>query len=58
MLWAGVFLGEAVTPGMLALCALILLGTSLATGMLRLPFVARSTRQNGDRPEGTSPFKR
>jgi drug/metabolite transporter (DMT)-like permease len=37
MLWAGLFLGEAVTPGMLAWCALILLGTSLATDMLRLP---------------------
>jgi len=41
MLWAGVFLGEAVTPGMLALCALILLGTSLATGLLQLPRPAR-----------------
>jgi drug/metabolite transporter (DMT)-like permease len=37
MLWASVFLGEAVTPGMLALCALILLGTGLATGVLRWP---------------------
>jgi len=37
MLFAGVFLGEAVTPGMLALCALILPGTSLATGLLQLP---------------------
>lgn len=37
MLWASVFLGEAVTPGMLALCAPILLGTGLATGVLRLP---------------------
>ena len=37
MLWASVFLGEAVTPGMLALGALILLGTGLATGVLRWP---------------------
>lgn len=37
MLWAGVFLGEAVTPGMLALCALILPSTGLATGLLQLP---------------------
>jgi drug/metabolite transporter (DMT)-like permease len=44
MLWAGVFLGEAVTPGMLALCALILLGTSLATGLLQLPATPRTTR--------------
>ena len=41
MLWAGLFLGEAATPGMLALCALILLGTGLATGVLRLPKPAR-----------------
>jgi drug/metabolite transporter (DMT)-like permease len=44
MLWAGVFLGEAVTPGTLALCVLILLGTSLATGLLQLP---RPTRGPG-----------
>jgi drug/metabolite transporter (DMT)-like permease len=44
MLWASVFLGEAVTPGMLALCAVILLGTSLATGMLQLPALLRRQR--------------
>ncbi len=44
MLWAGVFLGEAVTVGMLALCALILLGTSLATGVLGLPRRTRHAR--------------
>jgi drug/metabolite transporter (DMT)-like permease len=44
MLWAGVFLGEAVTPAMLALCALILLGTSLATGVLQLPNRSRRAR--------------
>ena len=37
MLWAGLFLGEAVSALMLALCALILLGTGLATGVLRMP---------------------
>ena len=37
MLWAGVFLGEAVTPAMLAVSALILLGTGLAVGVLRVP---------------------
>jgi len=37
MLWAGIFLGEAVTPTMLALGTLILLGTGLATGALQLP---------------------
>jgi drug/metabolite transporter (DMT)-like permease len=37
MLWAALFLEEAVTAGMLGLGALILLGTGLATGALRLP---------------------
>lgn len=41
MLWAGLFLDEAVTTGMLGLCALILLGTGLATGTLRLPLRGR-----------------
>ncbi len=44
MLWAGVFLGEPITPRMLALCAVILLGTSLATGMLQLPALLRRAR--------------
>jgi drug/metabolite transporter (DMT)-like permease len=44
MLWAALFLAEEVTPVMLALCALVLLGTSLATGMLRLPALAHRTR--------------
>jgi len=44
MLWAGMFLGEAVTPGMLVLCLVILLGTSLASGLLHLPTSARVTR--------------
>jgi hypothetical protein len=39
-----VFLDEAVTPTMLALCAVILLGTGLATGMVRLPRLQRSLR--------------
>ncbi len=41
MLWAGVFLGETVSVDMLALCAMILLGTGLATGGLRWPGRAR-----------------
>jgi drug/metabolite transporter (DMT)-like permease len=44
MLWAGLFLGEAVSPAMLASCALILLGTGLAAGALRLPARARLPR--------------
>lgn len=34
--WGRLVLGEAVTPAMLAGCATILLGTALATGLLRL----------------------
>ncbi len=37
MLWAGLFLGEAVSLGMLATTCMILLGTGLAAGLLRLP---------------------
>lgn len=37
MVWARVFLDEAITPGMLATTGLILLGTALATGLLRWP---------------------
>lgn len=40
MLWASLFLGEAVSLGMLATTCMILLGTGLATGLARLP-VAR-----------------
>jgi drug/metabolite transporter (DMT)-like permease len=35
--WGWLFLGEAPTAGMLAGCAVILLGTALATGLLRPP---------------------
>lgn len=37
VLWGGLFLGEAVTPPMFAGCGVILLGTALATGVLRFP---------------------
>ena len=37
MLWAGHSLGEAVTADMLGLGALVLLGTGMAPGALRLP---------------------
>lgn len=36
MLWGGLFLGEQVTPTMLAGCAVILAGTSLAAGLVKL----------------------
>lgn len=37
MLWGGIFLGERVTPTMLAGCAIILAGTALATGIVKRP---------------------
>jgi drug/metabolite transporter (DMT)-like permease len=37
MLWGVVFLGEPVTPGRLAGCAIILAGCSLILGLVRLP---------------------
>jgi drug/metabolite transporter (DMT)-like permease len=37
VLWGALFLGETVTGAMAAGCAVIVLGTALATGALRLP---------------------
>jgi drug/metabolite transporter (DMT)-like permease len=37
VLWGALFLGEAVTPAMGLGAAVILLGTALATGVLRWP---------------------
>ena len=37
LLWGALFLGEAVTLWMVAGCAVILLGTGLVTGVLKLP---------------------
>jgi hypothetical protein len=63
MLWAGLFLGEALTPAMLAACAVILLGTRLATGLLKLPFPERRAaeagkqgprKRNGDSPKAVA----
>jgi hypothetical protein len=34
--------GEAVTPNMLGGCAVILMGTGLATGVLKLPAMRRA----------------
>lgn len=41
VLWGALFLAEAVTPGMLAGCAVILVGTALVTGVVSLPLRAR-----------------
>ena len=43
MLWGALFLDERVTLTMLAGCAVILLGTALASGLLRRPAAAEST---------------
>lgn len=37
VLWGWLFLAEGLTPAMLLGCAVILLGTALATGLLKLP---------------------
>ena len=37
MLWGWLFMDETPTPTMLLGCAVILLGTALATGLLKLP---------------------
>jgi drug/metabolite transporter (DMT)-like permease len=37
VLWGAVFLHEPITGAMVIGCAIILLGTSLATGLLKLP---------------------
>jgi drug/metabolite transporter (DMT)-like permease len=42
LLWGWVFLGEWPSAGMLLGCAVILLGTALATGLLKLPGVRQS----------------
>jgi drug/metabolite transporter (DMT)-like permease len=40
VLWGWVFLGEGITPAMVAGCAVILVGTGLTTGLLRVPAMA------------------
>ncbi len=37
ILWGALFLDEPVTPALIGSCALILAGTALATGLVRLP---------------------
>jgi drug/metabolite transporter (DMT)-like permease len=41
VLWGWLFLGEALTPTMLLGCAVILVGTALATGLLNPTRIAR-----------------
>jgi drug/metabolite transporter (DMT)-like permease len=40
MVWGVIFLGEPLTPGRLAGCAVILSGCALILGLVRLPFRA------------------
>ena len=47
MVWGWIFLGEAVTPPMLADGAVILVGTALATGLLGARRPARGLRESG-----------
>jgi drug/metabolite transporter (DMT)-like permease len=42
MVWGVIFLGEPVTPGRIAGCAIILFGCSLILGLLRAPSKARA----------------
>jgi len=52
MLWGVVFLGEPITAGRIAGCAIILAGCSLILGLVRAPWLIRaksiSTQMNTD----------
>jgi drug/metabolite transporter (DMT)-like permease len=37
ILWGALFLDEPVTPALLGSCALVLIGTALATGVVAVP---------------------
>ncbi|HKE46183.1 MAG TPA: DMT family transporter [Steroidobacteraceae bacterium] len=47
MLWGYLFLHEGVTPQMLTACAVIVFGTALATGNLKLPWRSRDRVTSG-----------
>ena len=49
ILWGALFLGESVSPGMLEGCVVILIGTALATGVVkRLPWFGPRHRTSAD----------
>lgn len=49
ILWGALFLGESVSVGMIEGCLVILVGTALATGVIkRLPWVGPRTRASAD----------
>ena len=49
MLWGALFLGEQVTLGMIAGCAVILFGTALATGVIGTDAKAKLAKTEGTR---------
>ena len=48
--WGALLLGEALTARMIAGAAIVLAGTSLATGLVKLPAVARTVESSGSAP--------
>jgi len=49
ILWGALFLGETVSPGMLEGCVVILVGTALATGVIRrIPWIGPRRRTHAD----------
>jgi len=44
MVWGVIFLGEPVTPGRIAGCAIILAGCALILGLVRIPVIAGNNR--------------
>jgi drug/metabolite transporter (DMT)-like permease len=49
ILWGALFLGESVSPGMLEGCVVILIGTALATGVVkRIPWIGPRRRTHAD----------
>jgi drug/metabolite transporter (DMT)-like permease len=52
--WGALFLGETLTPRTIAGAAIVLAGTALATGLVKLPAKARAVEKNAPpRPEAT-----
>jgi len=51
VLWGHLFLAEAVTARMVVGCAVILAGTALATGVLKLPSSSRDASRLRSRPD-------
>jgi drug/metabolite transporter (DMT)-like permease len=49
ILWGALFLGETVSLGMLEGCIVILIGTALATGVIkRLPWIGQRRQPRAD----------